>query len=146
MGQARIFVLKLREIIYAAVFIALGILFIILLVSIFTKDKATPTAVAQYKSGIYTSSFLLDQQPVNIEVTVDSNHINSVKIKDLNETTELFYPLLTPVMSHIESQLINDTELSSIQIGPGQTYTSYILLSAIEKALEKASSEDLHKR
>ncbi|MBC7960286.1 MAG: hypothetical protein H7X94_10495 [Vallitaleaceae bacterium] len=149
MGSTKIFVFKLKEIIYTALFIALGILLIFLLIFMFTnkkeKDKAIPTF--EYVPGVYTSSVMLDQKPINVEVIVDSNHINSVKIIDLSSDAETLYPLLVPAMNSIESQLINQTSaaVEPLEIKTEYQYTSALLLTAVEDALSKARVESVHK-
>lgn len=146
MGSTKIVVLQLKKIIYTAFFIALGIILIILLIFMFTnnkKEETTPTM--RYVPGVYSSSVYLDNQPINVEVIVDSNHINSVKIKNMNTATEILYPLLEPAMSNIESQLINDSGINNLIIESKHTHTSTLLLDAIDKALFKAQVEqELH--
>lgn len=142
MGSTKIVVLQLKQIIYTAFFIALGIILIILLIFMFTnnkKEEATPTM--QYVPGVYTSFAFLDDQPIKVEVIVDSNHINSVKLKNLSTATEILYPLLKPAMSNIESQLINDSSIDDLIIESKHTHTSTLLLDAIDRALLKAQAE-----
>lgn len=144
MGSTKILVFRLKEIIYTVLFIALGVLLILLLVFMFSnkKDKVTPTI--EYIPGVYTSSVMLDNQPINVEVIVDRNHINSVKLIHLNETTESLYPLLQEAMSNLESQLIADTTMDTLELRAEYKYTSTLLIDAINDALAKATAEDVH--
>lgn len=148
MGSTKIFVFRLKEIIYTVLFIVLGILLILLLIFMFSnkkENKAVPTF--EYVPGVYTSSVLLDNQPINVEVIVDNNHINSVKLIDLSTDTETLYPLLKPAMSSIETQLISQTSVAiePLNIETEYKYTSALLLSAINDALLKAKVETVHK-
>lgn len=140
MRKTRIIVLQLKEIIYTALFVAFGIFLIILLVFMFTnkKEDSSPTT-ATYTPGIYTSSVVLNNQPVNVEVTVDRNHINSIRITNLDDAVETMYPLLVPTLSNLESQLINDTPINNLSIQTDSMHTSSLLLNAIESALDKAN-------
>ena len=57
-SRTKIIVLHMKEIIYTAIFAALGILLIILLVIMFRPGKGTDTTGTekQYTPGIYTST------------------------------------------------------------------------------------------
>lgn len=145
MGSTKILVFRLKEIIYTVLFIALGVLLILLLVFMFSnkKDKITPTI--EYIPGVYTSSVMLDNQPINVEVIVDRNHINSVKLIHLNETTASLYPLLQEAMSNIDSQLKADATLDTLQLSTEYKYTSTLLIDAINNALSKATTDFVHK-
>lgn len=145
MRKTRIIVLQLKEIIYTALFVAFGIFLIILLVFMFTnkKEDSSPTT-ATYTPGIYTSSVVLNNQPVNVEVTVDRNHINSIRITNLDNAVETMYPLLVPTLSNLENQLINDTPINNLSIQTDSMHTSSLLLNAIESALDKANPTKIH--
>lgn len=142
MGSTKIFVFRLKEILYTTFFIALGILLIILLINMFAgkKEKETTPSFG-YTPGVYTASVLLDQQPIQVEVIVDKNHINSVKLVDLNEATQTLYPLLETAMSEIESQLVLQSSIGPVEVKTEYKYTSTLLLDAINDALSKAKSE-----
>ena len=144
MRSTKIFVIQLKEILYTAFFAVLGIVLIILLIFMFTSKKDDTSPTMKYTPGVYSSSILLDGQPINVEVAVDSDHVNSVKLQNLNESTEILYPLLEPAMSQIESQLINDISLDTLDIRTDYKYTSSVLVEAIEKALEKAQVKEVH--
>jgi uncharacterized protein with FMN-binding domain len=142
MGSTKFFVIRLKEILYTALFIVVGILLILLLVFMFSDKQAETTPTMQYIPGVYTTSVLLDNQPINVEVIVDSDHINSITIKDLNPSTQVLYPLLEPAMETIESQLTTNIELTNVQIESEYEYTSALLLEAIHKAIDKAKVSD----
>ena len=81
-NKTKIVVLHMKELIYTAIFVALAILFIILLIVMFGKkepEKAVETmADATYVPGIYSTSITLNNQVVDISVTVDENHIKAL--------------------------------------------------------------------
>ena len=63
----------MKEIIYTAIFIGLGILLITLFLIMFhpKKDAAqTASDSVQYIPGVYTASLVLGSQNVNVEVAV----------------------------------------------------------------------------
>ena len=60
-SKTKIVVLRMKELIYTGIFVALGILLILLLVYMFApKGKKSPaSADAAYTPGVYTSSITL---------------------------------------------------------------------------------------
>ena len=89
-SKTKIVVLHLKELIYTGIFAVLGILFIILLIIMFlpkNKDKDTDTVrpANSYMPGVYTTSLVLNDNIVDIEVTVDEANINSIRIVNLDE-------------------------------------------------------------
>ncbi len=83
MSKTKIVVVHLKEIIYTALFAGLGVLLIILLVFMFLKkgDDSTATMASNlYIPGVWTSTVVLNDTSLNLEVVVDKDHINSVRI------------------------------------------------------------------
>jgi hypothetical protein len=111
MAKTKIVVIQLKEIIYTVIFAALGILLILLLIVMFKGNKEDGAASGNadlYKAGVYTSSISLNDTAYNLEVVVDSNHINSVQILNIDEAVTTFYPLLQPSLEAINEQLSNE--------------------------------------
>ena len=108
-SKTKIVVLRMKEIIYTAIFIGLGILLILLLLVMFRSGKgSTPTsASAQYIPGIYTSAITLGSQEVNVEVTVDANQIISITMTPLSDAVETMYPLMQQSLSNLTSQILS---------------------------------------
>ena len=70
-SRTKIIVLHMKEIIYTAVFAALGIVLIILLVIMFRPDKGQQQKTdRQYTPGIYTSTLTLNNTNLEVEVAV----------------------------------------------------------------------------
>ena len=138
-SKTRIIVLHMKEIIYTAIFIALGILLIILLAFMFSpKQKNTANPDVHYVPGIYTSTFSLNNTVMEIEVVVDDSHINSIRFSNLNESVATMYPLMQPTMEYIAEQIYNAQSLENISYSEESPYTSQIILDAVEDALKKA--------
>ena len=97
-SRTKIVVLHMKEIIYTAIFAALGILLIILLVIMFRPDKDTGSADTgkRYTPGIYTSSLTLNNTNLEVEVSVDESRINSIRFSNLDETVTTMFPLIQP--------------------------------------------------
>ena len=136
--------LHLKELIYTAIFAVLGILLILLLVFMFLPDKEEKNGTAteetmRYTAGVYTSSIQLNDNAIDVEVVVDSSHINSISLKNLDEATAAMYPLMQPALDNLSQQIYKKQSLQNISYGDDNQYTSPVLLKAIQAALDKAA-------
>jgi uncharacterized protein with FMN-binding domain len=141
MSKTKIVVIQLKEIIYTAIFVGLGILLILLLIFMFVPKNSKSNSSgddATYKPGIYTSQLTLNNTLLNVEVTVDENHIKSVKIANLNDSITTMFPLMEPALEKIESQLCNGSKIEEITLSKDSKYTQTLLLEAVETSLNKA--------
>lgn len=146
MSNPKILVVHLKEIIYTVIFVALGILLIILLVTMFlNKDKDVDSTSQEqlYVPGVYSSALILNDTALNLEVTVDANHINSVEIVNIDEATTTMFPLVNPSLELISSQLYDGVLLEDVEISENGQYTQTIMLDSIKVALEKAKVQPL---
>ncbi len=140
-SKTKIVVLHLKEVIYTAIFAVLGILLIVLLIFMFlpdSKEKATKETM-KYTAGVYTSSIQLNDNAIDVEVVVDENHINSIALVNLDESTAAMYPLMQPTLDNITQQVYEKQSLEDISYGDDSQYTSMVLLNAIQAALDKAA-------
>jgi len=140
-SKTRIFVLHSKEILYTALFLVFAIILVLLLVFMFRNkdDKAGATSTSKYMAGIYTSSIVLNDNVVDIQVVVDNDQINSVSIVNLEESVATMYPLLQPSMEDISAQLNANVPLEQVTYSSSNQYTVAVLLEAIENALDKAT-------
>ena len=142
-AKTKIFVFKMKELIYAGILAALAVLLIILLVIMFLPDKENtdpvPSQAASYIPGKYTSSITLNNQALDVEVTVDANQITSVQFVNLYAAVTAVYPMMESVLENIESQVLEKQSLDSITYPDDMKYTSAVLIETIQEALDKAS-------
>jgi hypothetical protein len=141
MAKTKIVVIQLKEIIYTVIFAALGILLILLLIFMFKPDKKDETASADadlYTAGVWNSSIALNDMAINLEVVVDKDHINSVKIKNIDEAITTMFPLVEPSLEAIAVQLYNDVPIDQVEVMEDSKYTQQLLIEAIKVALDKA--------
>ena len=140
-SRTKIVVLHMKEIIYTAIFAALGILLIVLLVIMFRPDgKADGKNTGkQYNPGIYTSSLTLNNTNLEVEVSVDESQINSIRFSNLDETVTAMFPLIQPAIEDIADQIYETQSLEDISLSEDTPYTSQIILDAIKEAVEKAA-------
>lgn len=140
-SKTKIVVLHMKEIIYTAIFAVLAIILVILLFFMFHSNHSTSDAKETvYVPGVYTSTITLDNTDLEIEVTVDQSHINSIRFSNLNETVTTMYPLIQPTIEDISQQIYEMQSLDHIETSKENPYTSQALLSAIKEALEKATA------
>lgn len=139
-SKTKIVVLKMKEIIYTAIFIGLAILLITLFMIMFRPGKeATVTSASDiYVPGVYTSSLTVGSQNVNVEVAVDADRINSISFVSLDESITTMYPLMQPVMQDLKEQILSKQSLEDLSYSMDTRYTSEAILGAIETALNKA--------
>ena len=142
-SRTKIVVLHMKEIIYTAIFAALGILLIVLLIIMFRPDKGADSAVTgkQYTPGIYTSTLTLNNTNLEVEVSVDSSRINSIRFSNLDETVTTMFPLIQPAIEDIAEQVYETQSLDDISLSEDAPYTSQIILDAIKEAVGKAAVE-----
>lgn len=141
-SKTRIVILRMKEIIYTVVFIILAVCMIFFLIFMFSHNKGADTSdqssAATYVPGVYTTSIMLGDEQVDLQVTVDENHINGVTIQPLEESITTMYPLLGSCLENISSQLADGIPLSEVTTDESSQYTASVLLEAIDQALEKA--------
>lgn len=137
-SKTKIIVLHMKEIIYTAVFAALAIVLILLLLFMFLPDrKGSGADEEKYVPGVYTSTVSLNNTALEVEVTVDESHINSIRFSNLDEAVATMYPLIQPEIENIAEQVYESQSLEDIELSAENPYTSQVIVNAIEEALEK---------
>ena len=153
-GKTKILVLHMKELIYTGIFIFLGIIFIILLAVMFLPSKqhnnapiettesnlsTTPSEVT-YTPGIYSATIEVSGNNIELQVIVEKSGISDVSFSHLDEAIETMYPLFTPVLDNIASQLRSGITLENIAYEDSQKYTTLVLLDAISEVLTIAQN------
>lgn len=145
-SKTKIVVLRMKEIVYTAIFIGLAILLVSLFLIMFRpkKDSVPSSADANlYVPGVYTASLVLGSQNVNVEVTVDADHINSVALSPLSDSVATMYPLMQPVFEDLANQVCSTQSTENLSYSMETRYTSSALINAIEQALKKAEIKEV---
>lgn len=142
MSKTRIIILQMKEIIYTGIFIALGILLILLLVLMFHPAKEQTSQTSQedpiYRAGVYTTEITLGQTVLSLEAAVDETRIKGARLVNLSEDVETMYPLLSPSLEDIASQLSSGVSIENVVLSKENQYTQTLLLSALQELLNKA--------
>lgn len=142
-NKTKIIVLHAKELIYAGILAGLAILIIILII-LAINSKKEETAVPSerentYMAGVYKTSIMLNETPVDVTVTVDSDHINSIEFVNLSESVATMYPLLQPCLETISTQICEKQSTENITYPEESQYTCSVLLDAINESLKKAA-------
>lgn len=143
-GKTRIVVLHMKEVVYTVIFLVLAIVLAVLLFLMFGSKSDKETAAssdAVYQPGVYTSSIQLNDNIFDVEVTVDPNHIKSIRMVNLSEVTTAMFPLMEPTLEELASQIYVSQSVENVVYSEDNKYTSMLLLNAIEDALSKARTD-----
>lgn len=141
-SQTHIVVLKMRSLIYTAVFVFLLVVFGILIFLMFRKDENTPVdadaPVISYSPGCYSSLMPLGDSSIGVNVTVSSERIESICLDSIPEDVSKQFPLLAPAMESLAQQILEKQSLDSIEYDENMQYTQSALADTIRLALKKA--------
>lgn len=163
-SHTKIVVLRSKELVYALVLIVISVLIIMTAVSLFVPQKETaaehtnPQAETesepvtesaepqsageasspQYVPGIYSSAIKLGNANVELQITVDADHINSITLSNLDESVSTLYPLMQPTLSELSASILENQSLEGISYTDENRYTSMLLMQAISATLDKA--------
>lgn len=100
---------------------------------------ANSANVNTYIPGVYTASITLNGEPVDIQVTVDKNNINSIELKNLSESVTTMYPMIQNSFNELANAVISSGSADNISYDANNKYTASILLNAIKSALSKCT-------
>ena len=146
-SKTKIVVLHLKEVIYTGIFAVLTILFLVILFIMFAPKKesgevaAPQTESERFVPGVYTTTLEIGDNSLDIEVTVDSNRIDSVRMVNLSEAVTTMYPLIEPSFDHLVNQILECQSLEGVTYPDESHYTCLVLLDAILGCLEKAEAQ-----
>ena len=146
-GKTKIVVLKLKELIFAGVFLAIAIL-VIILFALSSKNSDKDNSIkpsdssALYLPGTYTTAMVLNGSNVELAVTVDETAILSIELQNMDETVSVMYPLMEPALEKLANQIIEHQSIDSIEYSSDNLYTSTVLLNAITSSLNQAKITD----
>ena len=140
-SKTKIVVLHMKGIIYTVIFAVLAIVLILLLIFMFRPGHHSVSNDKKiYTPGIYTSDITLNNTALEVEVTVDETHINSIRFTNLNDSITTMYPFIEPAIEDIAEQVYKKQSLENIQYSSDTPYTSQLIVQAIENALKKAET------
>lgn len=143
-AKTKIVVLRMKELIYTGIFVGLALLLVVIfLAMVHGGKKDTPTAAeaSAYIPGVYTASLALGSQNLDVEVIVDAARITDIRLVNLDDTIATMYPLMEPTLESLSSQILENQSTENISYAENTKYTAYILLKAVQAALNKAAPQ-----
>lgn len=141
-SKTKIVVLHMKEIIYTIVIALLVTLLIGLFFFMFSSRTSPDDSEKQsYIPGVYSAPITLNHTTLAVEVSVDENSIQAVRVRNLDEAVMTMYPLLQPTIEDLSEQICQAQSLDEIELSKDTPYTSRLLLNAIETALSQAVIE-----
>ena len=75
---------------------------------------------------------------MDLEVTVDSDNVKSIRLVNTEETIQTMYPLISSSLKALEDQVKQKGSTDEITYSADAKYTSLVLINAIDTALDKA--------
>ncbi len=139
-SKTKIVVLHMKEIIYTVIFAVLAIVLILLIFMFRPENHRTSNEKKIYTPGIYTSDITLNNTALEVEVTVDETHINSIRFSNLNDSITTMYPFIEPAIEDIATRSIKNSLLRIFLIPPIILILPQMIVKAIENALKKAET------
>ena len=137
MHGTKIIVLRMKELIYTAIFAGVGIILLLLIVYLFVGKQDTAGTNERYQAGIYTKDITLGESTASLEVALDTDHIKSVKIVPLDESITTMYPLMEPAVKSVSNQLAAGVAPEEVELTKESKYTQQIIVDAVEEILEE---------
>ena len=152
MSKTKIVVLLMKEVVYTAVFVGIGVLLLIVLFFMFgrqnsPKSESTQSTInnesstykndAIYRAGIYESQFVIGEKTINLEVALDEEQVKSVKVKNLDESVETMYPLMKSAVKDVSKQLSAGVSIDEVVLSKNSMYTEKLILDAVKAVLDE---------
>jgi len=96
---------------------------------------------ATYRAGIYTCGISLNDTVLSLEVVLDKDHINSIRLINLEESVATMYPLVEPALNALAEQLTGGVMPEDVVLSEDTKYTQLLLMEVINQTLAKAAIE-----
>lgn len=142
-AKTKIVVLHMKKLIFTGIMIGIGILILLLIFVVYIPNSGIASETMSeslYTAGVYTSSVQLGDEALDVQVTVDKDHINSISLINVSESVQTMYPLVQPAIDDLAKQIIEKQSTEGLTYSQNSHYTSMVLIGAIDEALEKAGS------
>lgn len=93
---------------------------------------------ADYTAGVYSSCVIMNGNPIELHVTIDTGMIHSIEAVNISDSITTMYPLFSTSLNEIAAQVISNNSTENIVYDSESQYTSMTILTAIENAVEKS--------
>lgn len=143
MPGTRIVVIQRKQVMFSAVLVVAGIVFIIFLLFMMMGKKtgsdsiASQNGDAKYQAGVYTKDMEFGESTVSLQVSLDSNQVKAVEIIPLDESVTTMYPLMEPAVEHLSDQLAAGVAPENIEYGEESRYTQESIMEVVDNVLKE---------
>jgi len=141
MGGTRFLVLQMKDLIKIGAIVLVGIVLVVFaLVFLIGRGGSaheTQSPDGMFYPGVYSSTIILNNKPVEVRVTVSENEILAIYMSDMAEIQRVFFPLFEPRMTDLAAEVLHH---QTAYIHPATDYpvTTDILQRAVKAALQQA--------
>lgn len=151
--QTKILVLRKNRLFVGLVLLAIAVLLVFLL----TRPNGKPSSShsgdgrasvddyyrtqATYRAGVYTCGISLNDTILSLEIVLDKDHINSMRLINLEESVATMYPLMEPALNALAEQLTGGVAPDDVVLSEDTKYTQLLLMEVINQTLAKAAVE-----
>lgn len=97
---------------------------------------------ASYRAGVYTCGISLNDTVLSLEIVLDRDHINSIRLVNLEESVATMYPLMEPALSALAEQLTGGVAPEDVVLNDETKYTQLLLMEVISQTLAKAEIQE----
>lgn len=92
----------------------------------------------EYTAGVYSSTIILNGNPVDIQITMDTNKIHDINLKNTAESITTMYPIFNSCFDDIKNQVLKNNSIENIQYSDKNRYTNLVIENAIKNAVQKS--------
>ncbi len=138
-NQTKIIVIRQKHLLTGLI-IAIAVFLLVFIMLQKNSDTTTQPVETSpnYTAGVYSSTILLNGNPIEIRVTMDNDLIHDITTANVSDSIETVFPLFDSCFEEIAAQVIANNSTNNITYSEGNQYTGTVLLEAIEVAINKA--------
>ena len=136
MGSTKFVVVKAKELIKTAVFVVLGVIIIVGLITFFLH-MGDEENTGSYRDGTYYGELATGGEVTEIAVEIEDGQIADISVKETPEAVAVFYPLLETAVDEVGREVVENQSLT-VEVSSGNVHTAQLILDAVAECLKKA--------
>lgn len=142
MSNTKIVVLQAKKMIYGGILALAAIIILVVLLVLYWPGRNKGKELTYnygteeiYEAGVYTKELQLGDTSVNLQLTLDEDHVKSLELVNLEESVETMYPLMKPTVEKISKQLTAGNGMEEIVMSEDAQYTEKMLVESVKEML-----------
>lgn len=136
MGSTKFVVVKAKELIKTAVFVVLGVIILVGLITFFLH-MGDEENTGVYRDGTYYGEMELGGEITEIAVEIKNGEIADVSMEEPAEAVAVFYPLLETAAEEV-GQAVVATQSLTVEVEPENAHSAQLVLDTIAECLQQA--------